>query len=300
MEGKWNNNYKKPVLISKELAFLYKIRYDKRNEKKRVEKMKKEQYEYKDLVEIIETLRGENGCPWDKEQTHDSLLPHLLEESYELVEAINNKDTDNTKEELGDVLLQVLMHAQIAKENGVFTLDNVIDELAKKLVYRHPHVFGEVSTIHTASEVKETWEKLKVQEKQEKTVTESIERIPHALPALMRAQKIQKKAKNIGFFWEDTSGIIDKIKEELDEVQEAIKKGEKSNIEEELGDLLFSVVNLSTFFKINPEFALTKSLEKFINRFRYIENSAFAEGKKLSELTLEEMDKLWEKCKNKS
>ena len=259
--------------------------------------MKKEKYTYEDLLDIIARLRGEDGCPWDKVQTHTSLVPNLLEESYELVDAINHNDTANMKEELGDVLLQVVMHAQIAKEGGVFDIGEVIDELAKKLVYRHPHVFKNEKETDTPEKVIESWEELKKKEKKETTVTQSIERVARALPALMRAQKIQKKGAKAGFFWNDYSPIINKIEEELKELTEAVEYGNKTHIEEELGDLLFSVVNLSTFFNLNAEFALTKSLEKFINRFRYIENSAFAQGKLLSHLSLEEMDKLWEEYK---
>ena len=254
-------------------------------------------YTYEDLLDIIDKLRGENGCPWDKIQTHTSLLPHLLEESYELVDAINNQDMPNIKEELGDVLLQVLLHAQIGKEYGEFTMEEVVDDLAKKLVYRHPHVFNGVNGIDTPQKVNISWEELKKHEKKEKTITESIERIAKALPALIRAQKIQKKGAKAGLFFEDHLPILTKIAEELEEIGIAIKNGNKIQIEEELGEMLFSVVNLSTFFDLNPEFALTKSLEKFINRFRYVENSAFVQGKQLANLSLDEMNKLWEEYK---
>ncbi|MDF2613241.1 MAG: mazG [Clostridia bacterium] len=259
--------------------------------------MENKEYTYEDLLGIIDKLRGENGCPWDRVQTHTSLLPHLLEESYELVDAINNEDIANLKEELGDVLLQVLLHAQIEKEKGTFSMKEIVDSLAEKLVYRHPHVFKETNGVDTPEKVVSSWEELKKHEKKETTVIESIERIAKALPALIRAQKIQKKAAKAGFFWDDYLDIINKIEEELEETRIAVENGNKTHIEEELGDLLFSVVNLSTFFNLNPEFALTKSLEKFINRFRYIENSAFAQGKQLFHLSLDEMNKLWEEYK---
>ncbi len=255
------------------------------------------EYTYEQLLEIIEQLRGENGCPWDKVQTHMSLLPHLLEESYELIEAIKNEDNVNIKEELGDVLLQVLMHAQIAKEEKDFTIEDVVSELAHKLVYRHPHVFQDLKGVDSPSKVLTTWEELKKIEKKEQSVTESMERVAKALPALIRAQKIQKKGAKVGFFWEDPVGIIEKIIEELQEVKVAAKTGDMGQLEGEIGDLLFSVVNLSTFFEVNPEFALTKSVEKFINRFRYIENTAFLQGKELNTFSLEEMDKLWNEYK---
>lgn len=255
------------------------------------------QYTYEELLQIIQRLRGEDGCPWDKVQTHTSLLPHLLEESYELVDAINHQDINNMKEELGDVFLQVLLHAQIAKEEKYFSMEEIIDNLSKKLVYRHPHVFENKNGVDTPEQVKEKWEELKKKEKSEKNTSEALERIAKALPALIRAQKVQKKVAKSGFFWDTYDPIVDKIIEELGEVKQAIKNGNKIQIKEELGDLLFSVVNLATFFDVNPEFALTKSLEKFINRFRYIENSAFAQGKQLDKLSLDEMNRLWEDYK---
>ncbi|MGL4799450.1 MAG: nucleoside triphosphate pyrophosphohydrolase [Cellulosilyticaceae bacterium] len=254
------------------------------------------QYNYEDLVHIIETLRSENGCAWDREQTHKSMVPYLVEESYEVIEAINQGDKPNLKEELGDLLLQVLMHAQIAKENDDFTLDDVVHGIAEKLVYRHPHVFGE-EALDTSEEVLKRWEELKAKEKNQQTVTESMEHVAKALPALMRAYKIQKKAAQVGFMWDAYEPIVDKVLEELEEVKNEVKSGDKDKLNKEIGDLLFSVVNLSYFFEINPEFALTNTTEKFINRFRYIENSAFAENKQLSQMTLEEMDSLWNKCK---
>lgn len=254
-------------------------------------------YTYNDLIDIIAALRGEKGCSWDKAQTHESLVPHLIEESYELVEAINNKDTSNMKEELGDVLLQVLMHAQIAAEEKKFSIEDVVDGIARKLVYRHPHVFGEGNHLKTTKEVEVSWEQLKKAEKGHQTQTENLDSIPKALPALIRAYKIQKKAGAVGFTWDCYEPIIDKIIEELEEVKAEIKNNNQERLNEEIGDLLFAITNLSYFFEINPEFALTKATEKFINRFRYIENTAFARGQDLSEMTLDEMDQLWQMCK---
>ncbi|MHC1749009.1 MAG: nucleoside triphosphate pyrophosphohydrolase [Cellulosilyticaceae bacterium] len=259
--------------------------------------MKENQYTYEELVQIIATLRGENGCSWDKEQTHESLKEHILEESYELVEAINNTDIINMKEELGDVLLQVLMHTQIAKELGEFTLEDVVDGIASKLVYRHPHIFNEHQDIDSEKVILQ-WDELKAKEKKHTSQTESMLSVAKALPALTRTNKVVGKAKKIGFFWDAPEPIIDKVKEELEEVENELKNQDLEALEEEIGDLLLSIVNLSNFLEINPEFALTKSLEKFINRFRYIENSAFAMRKQLSEMTLQEMDSLWNKCKN--
>lgn len=254
-------------------------------------------YTYNDLLDIIATLRGENGCAWDRAQTHETLVPNILEESYELVEAIQNKDMTNLKEELGDVLLQVVLHGQIASEAEVFSMDDVVDGIAKKLIYRHPHVFKEGHETNSTEEILKNWEALKKKEKNQKSQTEAMSQVAKALPALMRAYKVQKKAAEVGFTWSEYEPIIDKVLEEIEELKAEIKKGQLGKVNEELGDVLFSIVNLSYFLEINPEFALTNSTEKFINRFRYIENSAFAKGKQLSQMTLEEMDQLWNECK---
>lgn len=250
-------------------------------------------YKYEDLLSIIEQLRGENGCPWDKIQTHDSLKNNIVEESYELVEAINNYDLPNIKEELGDILLQVVMHAQIAKENSTFSIEDIIDALCKKLIFRHPHVFKEKVEDKTVNQVLKTWEELKKEEKNEKTILEGIERVPKALPALIKSYKVLKKARSIERFELSEKESIETIKNLSDSLEKALNKREEMLLEEEIGNLLLEVVNLSCFLKINPEFALTKSLEKFINRFRYIENWAFAKGKRVDDLALEEILTLW-------
>lgn len=258
--------------------------------------MGEKRYTYNDLVDIIAKLRSKDGCPWDQEQTHESLRESVLEESYELVEAINNKDIENTKEELGDLLMQVIIHAQIAKEENQFTLEDVVDGIAKKLIFRHPHVFGN-EDVKDSQEVLQNWEELKKKEKKQSTQTESMMSVAKALPALTRANKVIKKASQVGFMWDEITPIFDKVNEESEEVRKAMSDKELEQVEEELGDLLFTVVNLACFLHLNPEFALTKSVEKFINRFRYIENSAFAKGKQLSDMTLYEMDTLWDECK---
>lgn len=259
--------------------------------------MENKRYTYQDLINIIATLRGEDGCAWDKKQTHKSLKASLLEESYELVDAIDNEDISNMKEELGDVLLQVLMHAQIASEEGSFTMEDIVDGIASKLVYRHPHVFGNSDKTSNVSEILESWEMLKKKEKNQQTHTESMMQDTKALPALTRAYKVQKKAAEVGFMWDSYEPIIDKVLEELEELKIEIKANDLNKMNAELGDVLFSIVNLSYFLEINPEFALTNTTEKFINRFRYIENSAFAKEIQLSQMTLEEMDQLWQECK---
>lgn len=256
-----------------------------------------ERYNYQDLLDIVTKLRSKDGCPWDMKQTHESLVPNLLEETYEVIDAIQNKDMDGMKEELGDLLLQIIFHSDIASETDSFTIDDVVDRIANKLIYRHPHVFGSNTDVHTAEEVIGNWEKLKQKEKHMSTYSEVLESIPKVLPSLIRAYKVQKKASDVGFDWDDWEPIIDKLYEEISEVKEAVNSGDQRKIEEELGDVFFSVVNLSRFFKVNPEFALTKCVEKFINRFRYVEKSAFAQGVQLESMTLQEMDKLWEESK---
>lgn len=229
-------------------------------------------YTYEEFLEIIAQLRSENGCPWDKEQTHESLKACLLEESYELVEAIQNKDVPNMREELGDVLLQVVMHAQIAKEDNEFTMEDVVNDIATKMVYRHPHVFGEMKDVNTSEDVLVNWEKLKQQEKNEETPLKAMERVAKALPALTRGQKVYRKAKKSNLVNEDVLGTISAMKEQLQSLENSLQTTENVQFDEEIGKLLLDIVKLSTFFNINAEFALTKSVEKFINRFRYIEN----------------------------
>lgn len=229
-------------------------------------------YSYKDLVAIIEKLRGEGGCPWDREQTHESLIPCLLEESYELMEALQNNDIPLMREELGDVLLQVLMHTQIAKEDGEFTLEEVIHDLAHKLIYRHPHVFKDTK-VENSQEVLANWEELKQKEKNETSLVESMDRVAKTLPALVKTQKVQKKAIKSGAINRDILQELEGLIDRLNCIKDTVKQGDIVQNEEKIGEILFAVVKLSTFFEINAEFALTKSMEKFINRFRYIENS---------------------------
>ncbi len=229
-------------------------------------------YSYEDLVAIIEKLRGEGGCPWDREQTHESLIPCLLEESYELMEALQNNDIPLMREELGDVLLQVLMHTQIAKEDGEFTLEEVIHDLAHKLIYRHPHVFKDTK-VENSEEVLANWEELKKKEKNETSLVESMDRVAKTLPALVKTQKVQKKAIKSGAINRDILQELEGLIDRLNCIKDTVKQGDIVQNEEKIGEILFAVVKLSTFFEINAEFALTKSMEKFINRFRYIENS---------------------------
>ncbi|SHH51839.1 bifunctional methyltransferase/pyrophosphohydrolase YabN [Tepidibacter thalassicus] len=255
----------------------------------------KKYYDVSDLENIMEKLRGENGCPWDKKQTHESLKPYIIEEAYELVDAIEKDDLEGIVEELGDILLQVVFHSQIGKEEGYFDLKEVSEKICKKLTYRHPHVFGEEK--FTEEEFSKKWEELKKEEKGEKTVTESLKRIPNHLPSLIKANKVQKKAALVGFDWDNIDDVYKKIEEEYKEVIDAHGQGDIQYIEEELGDLLFSVVNLARFLGVDPEQALNKTTKKFIERFNFIEESALKMGKKLEQMTLKEMDDLWNKSK---
>ena len=255
----------------------------------------KDSYDVNDLVEIVRILRSPGGCPWDAEQTHESIRRDFLEESYEVAEAIDEGSTEHLKEELGDVLLQVALHTRIEEEQGTFNLDDVADGVCRKLIYRHPHVFGDVSVSGTG-EVLTNWEALKRKEKHQATHTDALNSVARSLPALWRAEKVQKKAKKAGFDWPDVSGAVDKLSEELTEFKAAVS--ENSNVEEELGDLLFSAVNAARFVKVDPEAALQKATEKFIARFRRVEE--LAGDRPMEDMTLEELDKLWEQAKHEA
>ncbi|MFB3850390.1 MAG: nucleoside triphosphate pyrophosphohydrolase [Acidobacteriota bacterium] len=245
------------------------------------------------LVEIMEKLRGPKGCPWDKAQKREDLKTYLLEETYEVLDAINEKSDEKLKEELGDLLLQIVFHAQISKEEKKFDIEDVCKEINEKLIRRHPHVFSDVEA-KTPDIVLKNWEKIKKGEKKGKS---ALEGVPKIFPALLKAYRLQEKAGRVGFDWEETRQVEKKVKEELRELQEAIKDGEKQKIREELGDLLFAIVNLSRFLKIDPEDALQSANEKFIRRFKSIEKKASASGKELHGMTLAEMDALWEEAK---
>lgn len=254
----------------------------------------KDSYGVKDLEEIVRILRAPGGCPWDAEQTHQSIRRNFLEEAYEAVEAIDEGSPEHLEEELGDVLLQVVMHARMEQEAGRFDLDGVADGICKKLIYRHPHLFGDVAVSGTG-EVLSNWEALKRKEKGQATNTDALEAVARALPALWRAEKVQKKARKAGFDWPDVSGALDKLSEELEELKTAAADG--TNVEEELGDLLFSAVNAARFLKVDPEDALNGATDKFIGRFRKVEAQAAAQGKAMEDMGLEELDALWERAK---
>lgn len=257
---------------------------------------KKECYSFEDLKLVMNILRSEEGCPWDKEQTHESLKSSTLEEVYEVMDAINNQDILNLKEELGDVLLHVIFHSKIAEDDQNFTINDVIHELVVKLIRRHPHVFKD-DQADTSGEVLVKWESIKKEEKQYSSYTQRLESVPKAMPALLRAYKVQKKAAQIGFDFPSFEEAYKKLYEEIEEFDEAFQKKDQNAIEEEYGDLLFSVVNISRFFGTNPEISLTNATEKFINRFRGIEKLAQNKGFDLEKLSITEMDNLWEEVK---
>ena len=252
--------------------------------------------DFQDLLDIIETLRNPGGCPWDREQTHESLKSALLEECYEVIDAIENEDEDALIEELGDVLLQVVFHASIGKEDGYFDIMDVIGGISNKMINRHPHVFGNQEA-NTSEQVLVNWDEIKKEEKGIKTLTEEMQNIAKSLPATTRAYKVQKKAKKVGFDWDDVNCAMDKVKEELNEIKEVYNCEDKSIIEGEVGDLLFACINVARFLEVDGELALDKTIKKFIKRFSYIENEAIKNNKNLKDMTLEEMDKLWEEAK---
>jgi tetrapyrrole methylase family protein/MazG family protein len=246
------------------------------------------------LKEIAEILRSENGCAWDKEQTPQSLKPYLIEETYELYDAIEENDAVGTREELGDVLYQVYAHAQIAAEEGLFTIDDVAEDMSKKLIHRHPHVFGN-ETVTTADEVSDLWERNK---KKEKSHRESIlDGVPRHLPALLKAYRIQQKVQRVGFDWEKIEDAIEKLHEEVDEFKEVIQAEDKEKMIDEAGDVLFSMVNLLRFQKINPEEALGRTNKKFMNRFKHIEQEIKKDEKVMEEMNLTELDIYWNESK---
>lgn len=256
----------------------------------------KEKYTYEDLLEIMRILRCPEGCVWDREQDHKSIRRSFIEETYEAVEAIDNDDSVLLQEELGDVLLQVVFHAQIEAEAGRFTMDDVADGICKKMIYRHPHVFGSVE-VKNSDEVLTNWDALKQKEKHQKSTTETLESVARSLPGLIRAEKVQHKAAKVGFDWDEVSGALDKVREETAEVARAINgDGDPS---EELGDLLFAVVNVARFLETDPEDAINRTTDKFIRRFAQVEQAAKDAGRSLSEMSLAEMDALWDAAKQK-
>lgn len=246
---------------------------------------------FSDLVELMDFLRSEDGCSWDRKQTNKSLMPYTIEEVYELIETIETEDFEAFEEELGDLLLQVVFYAQINAEEGYFSIDDVINQIAEKLIRRHPHLFND--EVKTSDNPHKNWDDLKKKEYDEKFIYEGMARISKSLPSLMAAYKIQKKAADHGFDWENINGAYDKLNEELIELKDAVAKGNPKEIVMELGDLLFSVVNVSRFLDVRPELALRQSNQKFIQRFRTMEEKSRENNVVFSELDIENMEKLW-------
>jgi len=248
------------------------------------------------LKELAQILRGEDGCAWDKKQTPKTLRPYLIEEVYELYEALESDDPEKIKEELGDYLYQAFAQAQIAMEKKQFSIDEVAQGIIDKLILRHPHVFGQEQTLE-ADEVKARWEKIKKKEKPERKSI--LEGVPKHLPALLKAYRVQEKVSKVGFDWSKLDEVVLKLEEELKEFKRAVALADKDNIAEEVGDILFSLVNVLRFLEIDPESALQKSVAKFMSRFQIMEKMALREGFKLEEKSLEELDLLWEESKKK-
>ncbi len=249
----------------------------------------------KEITQIIDTLRGENGCPWDKKQTAETMIYYLLEEAYELNQAILNNDTENIKEEIGDVLFQIFFIIILYEEKKSFTLKDIVDVNVKKMITRHPHVFDNLE-INDVEEIKKNWDKIKKQEKNRKQDS-VLDEIPKSYPPILKSYKTSKKVAKLGFDWENVDGVLSKIEEEIAELKKEISNKHDKNIETELGDVFLSLVNLSRFLKINPESALDQANKKFERRFRHIEVGAKKEGINLKDLTPKEIDDLWEKAK---
>lgn len=256
----------------------------------------KDAYKIEDLRRIMELLRSDNGCPWDREQNHKSIRANLLEEAYEAVDAIDRANDTDLCEELGDVLLQVVFHARMAEEEGSFTLDDVADGICKKLILRHPHVFGEVK-VSDSAEVLDNWDRIKRVEKKQETALSTLDSVPKAFPALMRAQKVGKRAAKAGFDWDAVDGAFDKITEETDELRAAISSGKREDMAEELGDLLFSIVNVARFLKLDAEDALQSATNKFIDRFGRVERLAASRGLDMETAGIDALDDLWNEVK---
>ncbi|MBI1921113.1 MAG: nucleoside triphosphate pyrophosphohydrolase [Geobacter sp.] len=249
------------------------------------------------LMNLMRKLRAPSGCPWDAEQTHESLKRYLLEETYEVFEAIDKNDPELLKEELGDLLLQPVFHAAIAEERGAFTMDEVLKTICDKLVRRHPHVFGE-QKVKTAEEQVENWERIKKAEKGEERKS-AIAGVPPHLPSLLKAQKITEKASRVGFDWAHVDEVYAKVLEELKEFEETMAERDQERMEAELGDLLFAVVNLGRFLRLDPEEALRKTIARFTRRFEYVEEALHQQGTSINDATLEEMERFWEEAKRR-
>jgi tetrapyrrole methylase family protein/MazG family protein len=253
---------------------------------------------FEELVEIMERLRSSRGCLWDRRQRKEDIGKYLIEEAHEVIDAIEDGRSEALREELGDVLFQIIFLARISEEAGEFDISDVIDTITEKMIRRHPHVFGDIS-VQSVDEIRANWEEIKIQKEGKTDKKGSLShKIPRSLPSLTRAKKITERASRVGFDWENTEGVLEKIEEELEELKAALNKRERPLIEDEIGDLLFSIVNLSRFVDVEPEDALRSSIAKFIERFTFIQESLKDKGKTLEEASLEEMDRLWDISKS--
>ncbi len=252
--------------------------------------------EFEKLVDIIARLRAENGCPWDREQTHDSIKPNLLEETYEVLEAIDGRDMDELRSELGDLMMQAVFHAQFASERGDFTIEDSLRSINEKLIRRHPHVFGETK-VCDSEEVLHNWEEIKRREKGNEKRTSILDGVPKAMPALARAMEISKKAAKAGFEWPNLDAVVEKLEEEVGELKVELSADDRDRIFEEIGDLLFTVVNVARWTGADPEDALRVMIERFSRRFRKIEEAAREHGRSIESLSIQEMDAVWDRAK---
>lgn len=262
-----------------------------------VDLVSKNSYDINDLIQIVKILRAPGGCQWDGEQTHQSIRRNFLEEAYEVAEAIDQGSVEHLREELGDVLLQVVFHASIEEDAGRFDLNDVADGISRKLIYRHPHVFGSVS-VSSTDEILSNWEELKKAEKGQASQADAVDAVARSLPALWRAEKVQKKAAKVGFDWPDVSGAMDKLSEEVYELKDAIEG--RGSVFEELGDLLFAAVNAARFLGVDPEDALHAASDKFAARFRRVEETVTAEGGRMEDTPLDRLDDIWNRIKHKA
>ncbi len=251
---------------------------------------------FEDLVDIVAKLRGPEGCPWDREQTRESLKPFMVEEFYELIDEFDKNDPEGMKEEFGDLLFQIVLQSQLSKEEGAFDIHDVVEDIARKMIRRHPHVFGD-KELKTSEEVSVWWAEHKKREG--KNRESALDGVPRALPAMLRAQKLQMRATKVGFDWERIEDVFAKLDEEIGELKEALSKKSHKEIEEELGDIFFVLVRVANFVEVNPEDALRTAVDKFTGRFKYIEREAARQGKQLTDMALSEMDVLWNEAKKK-
>ena len=252
--------------------------------------------DFEKFVDIMAQLRSENGCPWDREQTHETLKKYLIEEAYEVIDAIDSGDMDELRGELGDLMLQVLFHAQLAKEQGIFDIDDVIEGITSKLIRRHPHVFGDTQ-VENAEEVLTRWEQIKLGEKGYEHRKSVLDGVPNSLPALIKAMEISKRAAKTGFEWPNLDAVVEKLHEEVDELKHELHAGDRERIAEEIGDLLFTVVNVARWTKVDPEDSLRTMTKRFSDRFRRIEDAARESGRPIEDMTIEEMDAVWNRAK---